>query len=195
PADDEIEGPIGQPEIEDAAMLEAGTVAKGRAAGAGAFQMRVDHIHAEQPGAIEHLRQPHRNLPGAAAGVEDGDAGREGVARKKGLFLRPDGLRLRRQRADHRFVRHLPGLRVQRVRHSGIVSRRRFDMHRRTPCLALILAFFLVPILSAQSSNTGPYKVLKRARVGGEGNWDYIYADVAGRRLYIPRRAPNAPPG
>ena len=68
-------------------------------------------------------------------------------------------------------------------------------MHRRTPCLALILAFFLVPILSAQSSNTGPYKVLKRARVGGEGNWDYIYADVAGRRLYIPRRAPNAPPG
>jgi DNA-binding beta-propeller fold protein YncE len=32
--------------------------------------------------------------------------------------------------------------------------------------------------------------VLKTARVGGEGNWDYIYADVAGRRLYIPRRAP-----
>jgi DNA-binding beta-propeller fold protein YncE len=26
--------------------------------------------------------------------------------------------------------------------------------------------------------------------VGGEGNWDYIYADPAGRRLYIPRRGP-----
>jgi len=30
--------------------------------------------------------------------------------------------------------------------------------------------------------------VLKTARVGGEGGFDYIYADVAGRRLYIPRR-------
>jgi DNA-binding beta-propeller fold protein YncE len=26
------------------------------------------------------------------------------------------------------------------------------------------------------------------ARVGGEGGWDYIYADSVGRRLYIPRR-------
>ncbi len=38
----------------------------------------------------------------------------------------------------------------------------------------------------------GPYKVLKTARVGGEGGWDYIYADVAGRRLYIPRRGSAA---
>ena len=37
-------------------------------------------------------------------------------------------------------------------------------------------------------ANAGPYNVLKAARVGGEGGWDYIYADVAGRRLYIPRR-------
>jgi DNA-binding beta-propeller fold protein YncE len=36
---------------------------------------------------------------------------------------------------------------------------------------------------------TAPYKVLKMARVGGEGGWDYIYADAAGRRLYIPRGA------
>src|SRR3984893_3118603 len=42
-------------------------------------------------------------------------------------------------------------------------------------------------------ANGGPYKVLKTARVGGEGNWDYIYADAAGRRLYIPRRG-GAPP-
>src|SRR5258706_11830815 len=48
---------------------------------------------------------------------------------------------------------------------------------------------------SAQQSSSGPYKVLKTARVGGEGNWDYIWADVAGRRLYIPRRAPAPPPG
>ena len=41
----------------------------------------------------------------------------------------------------------------------------------------------------AQPSSDGPYKVLKTARVGGEGGWDYIYADAAGRRLYIPRGA------
>jgi DNA-binding beta-propeller fold protein YncE len=33
----------------------------------------------------------------------------------------------------------------------------------------------------------GPYKVLKTAKVGGVGGFDYVYADSAGRRLYIPR--------
>src|SRR6202142_2972034 len=32
-----------------------------------------------------------------------------------------------------------------------------------------------------------PYKVLKTAKVGGMGGFDYVYADSAGRRLYIPR--------
>jgi len=50
---------------------------------------------------------------------------------------------------------------------------------------------FAVAIGSAQQpASGGPYKVLKTARVGGEGGWDYIYADAAGRRLYIPRRGP-----
>ena len=44
------------------------------------------------------------------------------------------------------------------------------------------------------AQQAGPYKVLKTARVGGEGGWDYIYADVAGRRLYIPRRGTPAAP-
>lgn len=35
----------------------------------------------------------------------------------------------------------------------------------------------------------GPYKVLKTAKVGGLGGFDYIQADDAGRRLYIPRGA------
>jgi DNA-binding beta-propeller fold protein YncE len=52
--------------------------------------------------------------------------------------------------------------------------------------LALATATF-APIGSAQQ--VAPYKVLKTARVGGEGGWDYIYADAAGRRLYIPRGA------
>ncbi|HXJ42027.1 MAG TPA: hypothetical protein VNH18_22310 [Bryobacteraceae bacterium] len=44
-----------------------------------------------------------------------------------------------------------------------------------------------VPIGLAQQES--PYKVLKTARVGGEGGWDYIFADPDGRRIYIPRGA------
>ena len=33
----------------------------------------------------------------------------------------------------------------------------------------------------------GPYKVEKTVKVGGAGGFDYVYADVDGRRLYIPR--------
>lgn len=54
---------------------------------------------------------------------------------------------------------------------------------------------FAVVHSSARQSSTGLYNVLKTARVGGEGNWDYIYADSSGRRLYIPRRAPAPPAG
>jgi DNA-binding beta-propeller fold protein YncE len=58
-------------------------------------------------------------------------------------------------------------------------------------CLVLAVAIAaLAPIGSAQQ--VAPYKVLKTARVGGEGGWDYIYADAAGRRLYIPRGATRA---
>ncbi|MFI5233964.1 MAG: YncE family protein [Gemmatimonadales bacterium] len=56
--------------------------------------------------------------------------------------------------------------------------------------LAIVL---VAPALAAQDAPTdGPYKVLQRARVGGEGGTDYIYADAAGRRLYIPRGATRA---
>jgi DNA-binding beta-propeller fold protein YncE len=49
--------------------------------------------------------------------------------------------------------------------------------------------------ISAQEPSTdSPYKVLTRARVGGEGGTDYIFADPAGRRLYIPRGAVRAVP-
>jgi len=39
-----------------------------------------------------------------------------------------------------------------------------------------------------------PYKVVTRAKVGGEGGTDYIYADAVGRRLYIPRGGTRAVP-
>jgi hypothetical protein len=67
-------------------------------------------------------------------------------------------------------------------------------MHRVLTVLACVSVAAVVAG-SAQQPSGGPYKVLKRARVGGEGGWDYIYADVAGRRLYIPRRGvPNSTP-
>jgi hypothetical protein len=45
--------------------------------------------------------------------------------------------------------------------------------------------------LSQQAPTAGPYKVLKTAKVGGEGGYDYIFADVESRRLYIPRGGPS----
>jgi hypothetical protein len=62
-------------------------------------------------------------------------------------------------------------------------------MRRLTLLMAAGIAT-LAPLVLAQSS--GPYKVLKTARVGGEGGTDYIYADTAGRRLYITRGATPA---
>ena len=66
---------------------------------------------------------------------------------------------------------------------------------RRFAAILVTAIGLTVATTSAQQPSSGPYKVLKTARVGGEGNWDYIYADVAGRRLYIPRRAPAVPAG
>jgi DNA-binding beta-propeller fold protein YncE len=49
------------------------------------------------------------------------------------------------------------------------------------------------PIAYAQSQTAdGPYKVINSARVGGVGGFDYVYADAAGRRLYIPRTGAGA---
>lgn len=60
------------------------------------------------------------------------------------------------------------------------------------PVVCIVTA---LPMLAAQQPSTdSPYKVLRRDRVGGEGGWDYIYADAAGRRLYIPRGGMRAVP-
>lgn len=47
-------------------------------------------------------------------------------------------------------------------------------------------------LLPQAAPNAGPYKVIKTAKVGGEGGTDYIWADVVGRRLYITRGAVRA---
>jgi hypothetical protein len=61
---------------------------------------------------------------------------------------------------------------------------------------ALVLVLMGVLLTSAgfafQAGADGPYKVLKTAKVGGEGGTDYIFADTVGRRLYITRGATQA---
>ena len=46
--------------------------------------------------------------------------------------------------------------------------------------------------LAQEGSTDGPYHVLKTDKVGGAGGFDYVYADTAGRRLYIARSGAGA---
>jgi len=58
---------------------------------------------------------------------------------------------------------------------------------RRIALLSAI-PFFLLPFACvAQQSPATPYKVLSVTKIGGDGGFDYVYADNAARRLYIPR--------
>ncbi|MBV8206550.1 MAG: hypothetical protein JO041_07145 [Acidobacteria bacterium] len=50
-----------------------------------------------------------------------------------------------------------------------------------------VLAWFGCGAEAQSASSQGPYKVLKSVKAGGEGGYDYIFADVEGRRLYVPR--------
>jgi DNA-binding beta-propeller fold protein YncE len=53
---------------------------------------------------------------------------------------------------------------------------------------AVILAWAWIGFAA---SGNGPYKVLKTAKVGGAGGFDYVNADAAGRRLYVARTGPE----
>jgi len=63
------------------------------------------------------------------------------------------------------------------------------------PVAALVLSagwFCYAPgSASAAADNAagggGPYKLLRSQKVGGEGPFDYVYADSDGRKLYVPR--------
>jgi hypothetical protein len=56
----------------------------------------------------------------------------------------------------------------------------------------IVIATLAIIALAQPAPATGPYKVVKTAKVGGDGNFDYVYADVDGRRLYVPRTGANA---
>jgi len=55
----------------------------------------------------------------------------------------------------------------------------------------LVLTMFTAFGLAQQAPAGGPYRVLKTAKVGGEGGYDYVSLDVDARRLYIARTGPN----
>ena len=56
---------------------------------------------------------------------------------------------------------------------------------------ATILIAGLAASVSLTSAQSGTYKVLKLARVGAEGGFDYLTCDVEHRRLYVPRSGPT----
>lgn len=64
----------------------------------------------------------------------------------------------------------------------------------RSICLILVAAGIVISAsngFAQQGTADGPYKVLKTAKTGGDGGFDYVYADTGGRRLYVPRSGPT----
>ncbi|SRR5579883_493436 len=49
------------------------------------------------------------------------------------------------------------------------------------------MAWILAGLAALAMAAEGPYKVLKTAKVGGPGGFDYVYADSTDRKLYVPR--------
>jgi len=49
------------------------------------------------------------------------------------------------------------------------------------------LSLAIALLAAAGFAQEGEYRILKTAKVGGAGGFDYVYADAAGRKLYVPR--------
>jgi DNA-binding beta-propeller fold protein YncE len=62
------------------------------------------------------------------------------------------------------------------------------------PRISVVLAAIGISasVSFAQPASSGPYRILRTAKVGGTGGFDYVYADAVGRRLYIPRSGQGA---
>src|SRR5579863_4408539 len=57
----------------------------------------------------------------------------------------------------------------------------------RRLCLVLAGGIATLALTALAQPGSGPYKIQRTAKVGGASGFDYVYADVDGRRLYIPR--------
>src|SRR5882757_3331375 len=56
-----------------------------------------------------------------------------------------------------------------------------------------IPAALLLLLMSCPALADGPYRILRSVKVGGEGGFDYVTADSAGRRLYMARSGKTNP--
>jgi len=65
---------------------------------------------------------------------------------------------------------------------------------KQLPMLFASVVSLAAALGAQQPSTDGPYKVLMRAKVGGEGGTDYIYANSDDRRLYITRNTVRGAP-
>lgn len=65
-----------------------------------------------------------------------------------------------------------------------------FHLMRRTH--VVLFSSLLLALSIAAAAQEGPYTVQRVAKVGGDGGFDYVYADVAGRKLYVPRSGQGA---
>jgi len=65
-------------------------------------------------------------------------------------------------------------------------------MKRFLLTFVIAAAALALAVMAQQTPAAGPYKVQNVAKVGGAGNFDYVYADSDGRRLYIPRTGQGA---
>jgi hypothetical protein len=55
---------------------------------------------------------------------------------------------------------------------------------------AIAIAIAAFTAFGQHAGTESPYKILKTAKAGGGGGFDYIFADVEARRLYMPRNGP-----
>ena len=61
----------------------------------------------------------------------------------------------------------------------SVYNRRGEDDMRRLSVVTTIVIALSAAGGRAQAPSDGPYKVLRTAKVGGPGGFDYVYADVA----------------
>ena len=60
-------------------------------------------------------------------------------------------------------------------------------MFRHDLRIAAMIAICVSTGWAQQAPTAGPYKILRTAKVGGDGGFDYVNVDVENRRLYIAR--------
>lgn len=63
---------------------------------------------------------------------------------------------------------------------------------RKISLFILFAAVFTALAVNGLAQAGGSYKILKTAKVGGAGGFDYVYADAEARRLYIARTGPTS---